>query len=463
MASSPSDSGGETDPSPSNPNPSSPTSTFPPHLTELRETPNANLQPISPPDTVTDLPPGKQAIGCKWVYKVKRKADGSIERYKARLVAKGYTQIEGLDFDETFAPVAKLVSVRVLLTVALYKNWELFQLEVNNAFLHGDLEEEVYMKLPSGLTSAGSKKVCHLQKSLYGLRQASRNWFAKLFVALKSYGFNQSSVDYSLFVYNKAGVILVLLVYVDDLILTGNDLTHCEKFKNYLDDCFSIKDLGKLRYFLGIEVARQPDCLFLCQRKYSLDILQETGMLGARPASFPMEQHLRLNSELGEDLQDPSRYRCLVGRLIYLTITRLELSYPVHILSQFMQRSKQTHWDAVLRVLRYLKQSPGNGILLRRSSSLSITAYYDSDWAACPMTRRSLTGPLGRRIANAFGLALAEQHLTARFNKPDREIVDHYSHENEGGAKRLPSKPSFETADFTADWIVERALGHVLS
>ncbi|PKI37261.1 hypothetical protein CRG98_042352, partial [Punica granatum] len=215
MASSPSDSGGETDPSLSNLNPSSSTSTSPPDLTELRETLNANLQPVSPPDTV------------------KQKADGSIERYKARLVAKGYTQIEGLDFDETFALVAKLVSVRVLLTVALYKNWELFQLDVNNAFLHRDLEEEVYMKLPPGLTSAGSKK--------------------------------------------------------------------------------------------------------------------ETGMLGGRPASFPMEQYLRLNSKLGEDLQDPSRYRRLVGRLIYLTITRPELSYPVHILSQFMQRPKQTHWDATLR------------------------------------------------------------------------------------------------------------------
>ncbi|PKI78821.1 hypothetical protein CRG98_000781 [Punica granatum] len=264
---------------------------------------------------ITDLPHGKQVIGCKWVYKVKRNVDGSIERYKARLVAKGYTQIEGLDFDEIFAPVAKL-----------------------------------------------------------------------------SYGFNQSSADYSLFVYNKAGVILVILVYVDDLILTGNDLAHCEKFKKYLDDCFSIKDLGKLRYFLRIEVARQPYCLFLCQRKYSLDILQETGMLGARPSSFPMEQHLRLNSESGEDLQDPSSYRRLVGRLIYLTITRPELSYPVHILSQFMQRPKQAHWDAALRVLRYLKQSPGNGILLRRPSSLSITAYCDSDCAACPMTRMSLTG-----------------------------------------------------------------------
>ncbi|OWM91419.1 hypothetical protein CDL15_Pgr017337 [Punica granatum] len=245
---------------------------------------------------IVDLPAGKKAIGCKWLYKVKRKANGSIERYKARLVTKGYTQIEGLDFDETFAPVAKLVSVRVLLTMALYKNWELFQLDVNNTFLHGDLEEEVYMKLPPGLTSVGSTKVCRLQKSLYGLRQASRNWFAKFSIALKSYGFLQSSADYSLFTFNKDGVILIVLVYVDDLILTGNDPAQCTKFKQYLDDCFSIKDLGTLRYFLGIEVARQPDYLFLCQRKYTLDILQETGMLGARSTTFPMEQHLRLTS-----------------------------------------------------------------------------------------------------------------------------------------------------------------------
>ncbi|PKI54422.1 hypothetical protein CRG98_025209 [Punica granatum] len=151
-------------------------------------------------------------------------------------------------------------------------------------------------------------------------------------------------------------------------------------------------DLGKLRYFLGIEVARQSDSLFLCQRKYILDILQECGMLGARPATFPMEQHLRLSSDSGDDLPDPSCYHRLIGRLIYLTITRPELSYSIHILSQFMHRPKQLHWDAALRVLRYLKQSPGSGLLLHRPSSLFITAYCDSDWAACPMTRRSLTG-----------------------------------------------------------------------
>ncbi|PKI50880.1 hypothetical protein CRG98_028708 [Punica granatum] len=290
--------------------------TKPPPLAALTDsTISSELSALERNDTwvITDLLGGKRAIGYKWVYKVKQRADGSIERYKARLVTKGYTQIKGLDFDETFAPVAKLVSVRVLLTVSLNRNWELYQLDVNNAFLHGDLEEEVYMKLPSGLTSAGSNKVCRLQKSLYGLRQASHNWFAKLSIALKSYGFTQSSANYSLFTFNKAGIILIILVYVDDLILTGNDPAHYAKFKEYLDKCFSIKDLGKLRYFLGIEVARRSDCLFLCQMKYTLDILQETGMLDARPVAFPMEQHLRLDSKSGEDFSDPSRYRRLVG------------------------------------------------------------------------------------------------------------------------------------------------------
>ncbi|CAM8944065.1 unnamed protein product [Rhodiola kirilowii] len=172
---------------------------------------------------ITDLPTGKHAIGSKWIYKVKRKSDGSIERYKARLVARGFTQLEGLDYHETFAPVVKMNTVRTLLAVASSRGWPLYQLDVDNAFLHGHLDEEVYMTLPIGFykREKSQGKVCKFNKSIYGLKQASRQWFSKFSDALIQFGFIPSLNDYSLFTYNKEGVYLALLVYVDDVIITG--------------------------------------------------------------------------------------------------------------------------------------------------------------------------------------------------------------------------------------------------
>lgn len=245
--------------------------------------------------TLERLPPSKRAIDSKWVYKIKYKPTGEVERFKARLVAKGFTQVEGVDFHETFAPVAKLVTVRSLLAVAVKKNWALHQLDVNNAFLHGDLEEEVYMKIPQGFAKEGDDRVCRLRKSLYGLRQASRNWHHKFTRALLDIGFYQTRADHSLFIFKKGTVYISALIYVDDIILTGNDDVKIDEVKRYLDECFSIKDLGPLKYFLGIEVARTPDGLVLSQRKYTLDILEDSGLQGCRPSPFPMEQNLRLD------------------------------------------------------------------------------------------------------------------------------------------------------------------------
>ena len=214
---------------------------------------------------VVDLPLEKKAIGCKWIYKIKYNADGSIKRYKARLVAQGFTQIEGIDYQETFAPMAKMTSVRGFLVVAVTKSWELHQMDVNNAFLHKDFAEEVYMKLPEGFKAIGKNKVCKLQKLLYELKQALRQWFAKLTTALKEYGLQQSLVDYSLFTYRHGNIVMNLLVYVDDLILVGNNNKVCEAFKNFLDRKFGIKNLGQLKYILGIEMARGKDGLFLSQ------------------------------------------------------------------------------------------------------------------------------------------------------------------------------------------------------
>lgn len=322
--------------------------------------------------SIVDLPLGKKALRCQLVFKIKYRSDGTIERYKSRLVILGNHQTEGVDYDETFAPVAKMTSVRIFLQVVAARNWEVHQMDVHNVFLHGDLQEEVYMKLPPGFFAASKGKVCRLHKSLYGLKQAPRCWFAKLSQALKAYGFNQSVSDYSLFAYIRDGVSVYVLVYVDDLVITGSSPKAISDFKAYLGSCFHMKDLGILKYFLGIEVARSPEGIYLCQRKYTLDILEETGLLATKPSGFPIEQNHKLALADGPFLPDPAPYRRLVGRLIYLAVTRPDLAYSVHVLSQFMSQPCEEHWEAVLRVVRYLKGTPGQGILLRSACDLQL-------------------------------------------------------------------------------------------
>ena len=216
-----------------------------------------------------------------------------MERFKARLVAKGFTQAYGINYQETFAPVAKLNTVRVLLSLASNLDWPLYQLDVKNAFLNGDLEEEVYMDIPPGIESpATANRVCKLKKSLYGLKQSPRAWFDRFSKVLKRYGYNQCQTDHTLFIKHfLAGKIVVLIVYVDDIVLTGNSTAEINKLKELLAREFEIKDLGNLKYFLGMEVARTRKGISVSQRKYVLDLLNETGMMGCKPAETPMDSN----------------------------------------------------------------------------------------------------------------------------------------------------------------------------
>ncbi|GKD66321.1 putative RNA-directed DNA polymerase, partial [Tanacetum coccineum] len=280
------------------------------------------------------------------------KASSTVERFKARLVTKGFIQMEGVDYHDTFALVAKLVTVRTLLAVVVKKEWVINQLDVNNAFLHGDLNEEVYMKLPQGFATENDTRVCRLNKSLYGLKQASQNWYQKFTSSLLELGFKQCKADYSLFIFKKDACFVAALIYVDDVIMVGNDVKKIQHTTEELDKRFSIKDLGALKYFLGIEVARTSEGLVLSQRKYILDILEDCGFQGCKPSPFPFEQNLILDKKDKELKVDAGRYRRLVGRLLYLQTTRPDIAYSVNVLSQFIADPRHSHMDAAHQVLR---------------------------------------------------------------------------------------------------------------
>ncbi|CAN6720741.1 unnamed protein product [Malus baccata var. baccata] len=319
--------------------------------------------------SVVDLPKGKKAVGSRWIYKTKFNSNGTIERHKTRLVARGFTQTYGIDYKETFAPVAKMNIVRVLLSVVVNHEWPLFQMDVKNAFLHGDLEEE----------------------AIYGLKQSPRAWHSKLSLVLQVTGFKRSHADSSLFV--RSGVLgkLVVLIYVDDLIITGDNVNEINALKCSLHQQFAIKDLGVLKYFLGIEMATSSKGLFLNQRKYVVDLLDEAHMLECKPARTPLVSKLQLDAK-GEHFSNPGVYQRMVGKFIYLTITRPDIAYLVSLVSQFMHYPTSVHWKIVKIILRYLKGSVGRGILMKKNGSNHIMAYTDADWACNSLDRKSTTG-----------------------------------------------------------------------
>ncbi|GKD23982.1 ribonuclease H-like domain-containing protein, partial [Tanacetum coccineum] len=309
---------------------------------------------------MVELPEGRKAIGSKWIYKIKFRSSGEIDRYKARLVAQGFGQKE----------------------------------DVNNAFLYGDLEEVVYMKPPERYFPS-DKEVCRLKKSLYGSKQAPRQWNAKLNSTLIENGFSQSKSDYSLYTKYDKGVFLTLLVYVDDIIIIGNNVSEIKKFKVYLKSKYMIKDLGKLKYFLGIEIVDTEKGICLNQIKYMLDLLSEYGMLACKPVKTPLPSKLVISNEATEKdlvLDNITDYQKLMGKLIYLTNTRPDISYDVHHLSQFMHSPLKSHLKIAFQICRYLKGCPGLGIHIVKDSGMSLTAFSDVDWAKCVVTRKSVTG-----------------------------------------------------------------------
>lgn len=268
--------------------------------------------------SVVQFSPSKHIVGCKWVFKIKHNTDGSIARYKARLVAKGFHQEQGIDYNETFSPVVKHSTIRVILALAVQFHWSLHQLDATNAFLHGILKEDIYMTQPQGFTDPSfPNHVCKLHKSIYGLKQAPRAWYERFSSFLIGLGFHTSFPDASLFVRFHKGSIAIILLCVDDLVLTGNDKQYINSLLTQLSPVFETKYLGHPHHFLGIEVNHTTNGLFLSRTKYTKDLLLHASMLDAKPVASPCNYKSSSASVPSTPLEQPTIYRSIAGALQY--------------------------------------------------------------------------------------------------------------------------------------------------
>jgi hypothetical protein len=343
---------------------------------------------------VVPRPEGKPVVSSKWIYKIKHSADGRIEKYKARFVARGFSQTEGVDYDETFAPVARYSTIRSILALSAMMGWKLHQMDVKTAFLNGKIEEEVYIQQPLGFEIHGKEShVCRLKKALYGLKQAPRAWYSRIDHYLLSLGFTKSEADPNLYQKVEDGKMLILVLYVDDLFLAG-DKKQIVQCKKDLTSEFEMKDLGLLHYFLGLEIWQRSDGIFLSQGKYTVDILRKFGMDKSKPMATPMEMNLKKlrESTSDSDLVDPTMYRQLIGSLMYLVNSRPDICFAVNTLSQFMVEPRQAQWVAAKHVLRYLQGTVNYGLRYTSNDSVGLHGYTDSDWAGSAVDRKSTSG-----------------------------------------------------------------------
>ncbi|KAK8936281.1 hypothetical protein KSP39_PZI013961 [Platanthera zijinensis] len=360
-------------------------------------------------------PVNKNIIGLKWVYKVKYNEEGEVTRYKARIVAKGYTQREGIDFTETFAPVVRMESIRALIAVAAQEKLPIHQLDVKSAFLNGEIEEEVYVCQPEGFVKPGEEeKVYRLKKALYGLKQAPRAWNHKIdsFLTLNGYirSLNEPSLYTKIFEKNH---FLFLCLYVDDLICIGSTPERVQSFKETMQKEYEMSDLGEMRYFLGLQIKQSSGRIFLNQEKYIEKILEKYNMTDCNPVTTPMTTGTRLRKEDQAKPVSIEDYRSLVGSLVYLTNTRPDIENAVSILSRFMTQPSSEHLTAAKRVLRYLKGTKNFGLTYKEEEEPALIGYTDSDWGGDADDRRSTSGYIFMLGSNLISWSSRKQKIVA--------------------------------------------------
>ncbi|PKU78730.1 Retrovirus-related Pol polyprotein from transposon TNT 1-94 [Dendrobium catenatum] len=283
-------------------------------------------------------------------------------------------------------------TVRVFILVALHYQWPIVQLDISNAFLHGALSETVFMKQPSGFVdNTHPHYVCRLKKAIYGLKQSPRQWYATLSQHLYQFGFKVSAADPSLLVYHSGSISLYILIYVDDILLTGNDQVNIDKLLDSLQGQFSMRNLGKLSQFLGIHVSSQKYGLHLSQTAYAKQILDKAGMANSKPVATPSVYKASVTTTAEVEFENPQLYRQIAGSLQYLTLTRPDITFAVQQVCQYMHKPLVSHFDALKRLLRYIQGTINQGLPLYKDE-LKLQSYTDSDWAGDSKDRKSVTG-----------------------------------------------------------------------
>lgn len=350
---------------------------------------------------LVERPPDRKVIKCRWVFKTKYSSNGKIERRKARLVAKGCSQQPGIDYHETYAPVARMSTIRILIALAVTNYLTIYQMDITMAYINGDLEEEIFMEQAEGFINPGEEHlVCCLKKSLYGLKQSGRQWHKKINDILQAFGMIQLNADKCFYYVKSQDSLMFLAIYVDDIIIAAKDINIFYELEKYLSKELDVKILGKIKYCLGIEFEQDPVTkhVKIFQRKYILDILKRFGMETCKPVSTPFDVSIKLTKRMcpstKEEIKEMEKYpyQNLIGSLMYLaTSTRPDIAYTVSTLSQFNINPGKAHWLAAKRTLRYLRSTINDGLLFKQTNN-PLIAFVDADWGNNIDDRISYTG-----------------------------------------------------------------------
>ncbi|MBE2321147.1 hypothetical protein DVA67_034775, partial [Solirubrobacter sp. CPCC 204708] len=336
----------------------------------------------------------------------KKDENGNVVRNKARLVAQGYNQQEGIDYDETYAPVARLEAIRMLLAFACHKDFKLYQMDVKSAFLNGYIMEEVYVEQPPGFENHNlHNHVYKLSKALYGLKQAPRAWYERLSGFLLDNGFTRGKIDTTLFIKIKNSDMLIVQIYVDDIIFGATNDTLCNEFATCMQDEFEMSMMGELTFFLGLQIKQTQSGIFINQAKYVKDMLKKFGMENAKQSPTPMSTSTKLDNDEHGKKVDQKLYRGMIGSLLYLTASRPDIMFSVCLCARYQANPMESHLLAVKRIFKYLIGTYDLGLFYPKHVPFIIVSYSDADFAGCKTDRKSTSGTchfLGHALVSWF-------------------------------------------------------------